>query len=119
MSAKLAGSLPGGDANGLGPILRVLVEAPHRRHIVIAVVDSKRTTVDNDSGEQVPTLRVRRIEVVRRDDLDAAERLVRRALEERTGQTVLPLEIEDDIRDLFESVRIDPDTGELIGGDDA
>lgn len=107
---NLSGALPKGDANGLGPIVRVLIDEPHRFHVVMAIVDCKSVTTNNDTGEIVPTARIRRLEVVLPDDLSAAQKLMRRSLEQRTGRTVLPLDLEDDIRLAFG--RIDPRTGE-------
>lgn len=110
---KLAGSLPGGDANGLTAIARDLIDSPHDVHVVVALVDCKRTTTDNDTGEIVPTARIRRIEVIGENDRDLAAKMMRRALEERTGKTVLPFDLEEDLRAAFG--RIDPDTGEILG----
>lgn len=112
---KLASSLPGGDANGLTAIARALIDSPHDVHVVVGIVDCKRTTTDNDSGEIVPTARIRRIEVIDGDDKDLAAKMMRRALETRTGKTVLPFDLEEDLRAAFG--RIDPDTGEILGNE--
>lgn len=117
MSAKLAGALPKGDGNGLDPITKDLVEHPSRYHVLIAIVDCKAITTDNDTGDVVPTVRLRRIEVVGRADHPQAEQLVRRALERRSGSTVLPLDLEDELTAAFANV--DPKTGELFGTGDA
>lgn len=109
---KLSSELPGGDANGLTAIARHLLDNPADVHVVIGLVDCKRTTEDHDNGERVPTARVRRIEVVNAGDLDVAQQIMRRAVEERTGQTVLPIDLEDELRDAFG--RIDPATGEIL-----
>ena len=110
---KLASSLPGGDANGLTAIARQLIDTPHDVHVVIGLVDCKRITTDMDNGEIVPTARIRRIEVIGKNDIDLAAKMMRRALEERTGKTVLPFDLEEDLRAAFG--RIDPDTGEILG----
>lgn len=110
---KLASSLPGGDANGLVTIARALIDSPHDVHVVVGLVDCKRITTDNDSGEIVPTARIRRIEVIAGDDKDLAAKMMRRALETRTGKTVLPFDLEEDLRAAFG--RVDPDTGEILG----
>lgn len=110
---KLAGALPGGDANGLVAIARELIDNPHEIHVVVALVDCKRITTDNDSGEIMPTARIRRIEVIGEQDQPLAQKMMRRALEERTGKTVLPFDLEEDLRAAFG--RIDPDTGEILG----
>jgi hypothetical protein len=112
---KLASKLPEG-GHGLSAIAHHLVRTPHDRHVVIGVVDCVTTTTDNDSGAVEPTARFRRLEVVAdADDLEVSEQLLRRALDQRLGSTVLPLVIEDDIRDAFVDAigRLDPAEGLL------
>jgi hypothetical protein len=109
---KLSGKLPGGDANGLGAIAPQLVTNPHRVHVLVALVDCRSTTTDNDSGDTMPTARIRRVEAITgAEDLKTLERLLRRAMEHRTGQTVLPMDLEDELTAAFED--IDPNTGEV------
>jgi hypothetical protein len=112
---KLTSSLPGGDANGLIAIARQLIDSPHDVHVIVGLVDCKKITTDNDSGDVVPTARIRRIEVIDGDDKTLAAKMMRRALETRTGKTVLPFDLEEDLRAAFGN--IDPDTGEILGGD--
>lgn len=112
---KLAATLPGGDANGLVAIARALIDSPHEIHVAVVLVDCKKTTTDNDSGEVVPTARVRRIEVIGEQDKALAQKMLRRALEHRTGKTVLPFDLEEDLRAAFGG--IDPQTGEVLGDD--
>lgn len=109
---KLSSALPGGDGNGLAAIARQLVDNPHELHVVIAIVDNKTTKTDHDRDEREPTARIRRIEVIGGDDKQVAQQMMRRALEERTGQTVLPLDLEDELRAAFGD--IDPYTGEIL-----
>lgn len=109
--AKIGATLPKGDANGLGPAVRILLDEPHHLQVVLAIIDCKKITTDNDSGEIIPTARIRRIEVVLPGDLSAAEQLMRRALEKRAGRSVLPLDLEDDLKLAFRNV--DPGTGEI------
>lgn len=99
---KLTSSLPKGDANGLGPIVSSLLGDPKGMHVALVVLDCKKVTVDNDTGEAVPTARVRRIEAILPEDLKTAHRLFERALEKRTGRTVLPLGLEDEVRAAFD-----------------
>lgn len=99
MTVKLAGTLPDGERNGLTQITADLVTAPTQLHVVVAVVDCKRITTDLDTGDVVPTARVRRVEVVLDADKPAVLRLLRRSHEERTGQAVLPLDLEDELRE--------------------
>ena len=114
---RLSSGLPKGDANGLEAIARALVDNPHERHVVIAVVDCSRITTLTDTDEAVATVRVRRIERVHPEDRLEAERLVRRALEFRHGETVLPIETERDLESWFGAgTLVDPDTGEVTAG---
>lgn len=98
---KLTSALPKGDANGLGPIVGDLCADPKRFHVLIAIVDCKKTTLDADTGEVVPTVRIRRVEAIAPGDKQAAARLMERALEKRTGKTVLPLGLEEEMREAF------------------
>lgn len=106
--AALSGNLPAGDANGLTTIIRELIDEPKRLHAIIAIVDCRKVTTDSDSGEVIPTVRIRRVEAIRLPaDLGAAEQLMRRALERRSGQTVLPLDLEDEMRRAFDGITED------------
>jgi hypothetical protein len=110
---KLASSTPDGENNGLLALWEKLVTTPQDLHVVVALVDCKRTTTDNDTGEIVPTARIRRIEPISDgDDGKRLIRLLRRAFEQRTGKAVLPLGLEDDLRAVF-GEDVDPDTGEI------
>lgn len=112
---KIASSLPNGDGNGLNALARALIDSPHDIHVVVALIDCKKTTTDNDTGEVEPTARIRRIEAIGEQDKDLAAKMLRRALERRTGKTVLPFDLEEDLRAAFG--RIDPETGEILGDD--
>lgn len=101
-SVKLAGALPKGTANGLEAVVLPLVQHPDRFQVVLAIIDCKTITTDADTGEVVPTARIRRIEVVLPGDRRVARGLMERALEERTGRTALPLDLEDELRAAFE-----------------
>lgn len=113
---KLASKLPEGNGNGLAPIASDLVSTPGRLHVVVALVDCCRITEDIDTGDTIPTARIRKIEVIDGQDKHLAQRMLRRAMEERTGQTVLPMDLEDDLRAAFGNV--DPATGEILDGSD-
>jgi hypothetical protein len=102
VTVKIAGRAPDGEGNGLTAIAQALIDNPAEMHVVIAIVDCSKTTTDHDKDEVIPTARVRRIEVV--DDKDDGKRLrdlMQRAFERRTGKTVLPLELEDELRAAF------------------
>lgn len=113
---KLSGKLPEGSANGLDRISSELVDQPHKIHVVLALVDCKSLATNVDSGEVVPTARIRRVEVVVRDDIGLVDQIMRRALERRTGKQVLPIELEDELRAAFDGV--DPHTGEVLNRTD-
>ena len=111
--ASLAGNLPDGPANGLAVIAGELVEHPTRVHVVVALIDTCKVTTRVDSGNQVATVRVRRLEVIT-DPADAAQlrHLLEREFERRTGQCVLPFDLEQDVRAAFET------TGGIADDDD-
>lgn len=109
---KLASALPKGESNGLAALAHNLIDAPEKVHVVVMLVDCKRIQTDVDSGDVEPTARIRRIEAVLPEDLDHAHKMLRRSLEKRTGKTVLPYDLEEDLRSAFGG--IDPDNP---GGD--
>jgi hypothetical protein len=120
-TVKTNAVLPKGDENGLYTIAAELIADPKKYRAIIAIVDCRRVTIDQDNGEESATIRIRRAEVVLPDDLGAAERLIRRALENRTGQTTLPLDLEEEIEATFREMQPeppldDPDDPEPEGG---
>ena len=106
-NVKLATALPQGEANGAAVIGPELVSHPHRLRILMLIVDCPKVSIDTDKGESTAVVRARRAEVVLPKDLATAEKLMRRALESRSGQTVLPMELEDELHAAFE--KFDPD----------
>lgn len=106
MSVKLASQLPKGTANGTGPIVADLCRDPENLQVVIAIVDCKNITTDTDTGDVIPTMRIRRIEAVTGSDKGAVRLILRRALERRTGRVELPLEFEQDLADAFGSEEV-------------
>jgi hypothetical protein len=118
-TVKTNAVLPKGDANGLYAIAGELIADQKRYRAVIAIVDCRRVTIDSDTGEEAATIRIRRAEVVLPQDLGAAERLIRRTLEHRLGQTTLPLDLEDEIEEAFRDLELaEPEQPELPGDDD-
>lgn len=109
---KLAAVLPKGEGNGLDSLARKLIDNPREIHVAVILIDCKKILTDNDSGEVEPTARIRRVEVIEDSDRDLASKMLRRALEKRTGKTVLPFDLEEDLRSAFG--RIDPQTGEIL-----
>ncbi len=103
MSAKFSGRLPKGDANGLAPIGRELLDEPKKVQVVVALIDCSKITDDVDNGDRIPTIRVRRIEAITDpDDLRRLRMLMEREYERRTGKTMLPFELEEDVRSAFD-----------------
>lgn len=111
---RFASALPSGDANGLAAIIADLVEKPEDLHVAIVVLDTAKLTRNVDSGDVVPTIRIRQIEPIKAGP-DAAEmrRLLRRAFESRTGKVELPLELEREL----DGLAVDTSTGEQLGDD--
>ncbi len=112
--SKLSNALPSPAANGLDSIDQALIDDPQRVHVVIAIVDCKSTTTDNDTGDIVPTARIRRIEPVGEQDQDAVTRMLLRQYERRTGAVTLPYEIKEDLHGLLTGgLKVDKTTGEV------
>ena len=87
---KLASALPkDNDSNGLNALSRQLVEEPEGRHVIIAVVDCSKIETTIDTNDVEPTVRILRVETVNSADRLDADGMLKRALEKRTGRTVL------------------------------
>lgn len=114
--------LPRGENNGLASVARALADeatgrAPKKLRAVLGIIDCRRVAVDADTGEEIATVRFLRLEVLLACDLGGAEQLIRRALEYRSGETTLPLELEDEIRQAFADMAA-PDTDDSDDTDD-
>ena len=109
--AQLASALPKGEANGLNALARDMIDNPATAHVAVVLLDCKKISTDIDTGDVEPTARIRRIEPISADK-DVVARIMRRAMEERTGKTVLPFDLEEDMCAAFEG--IDPQTGEIL-----
>lgn len=112
---KLGSSLPKGDANGLEALNQPLISNPESAFIIVAVIDCKRITTDIDTDDAEATARILRIEAVAPGDKETTSDILARAHEHRTGKTVLPLEIDDALRNVRS---VDFGTGEIHEGDD-
>jgi hypothetical protein len=66
-----------------------LVRTPHNVHAVLALVDCSKITTSTDTDSAEATARILRVEAIGDDDKTAAANMMRRALEQRTGQTML------------------------------
>jgi hypothetical protein len=93
---KLSSKLPGDpEINGLDSRAKWLEDNPEELLVCIAYVDTAKVTIDTDSGEHIPTVRVRRIEPL--GEVSEVPKAVREALaaaeEERTGRKAIPFEV--------------------------
>lgn len=119
---KLNARLPAGERNGLDALGAQVTHHPTGHFVLIAICDVNELTTKVESGETTDTiakLRIRRIEALGREDLDAGERLLRRALEHRTGQQTLPEAVEVEIVRAFrpeEADDIDAGDPDELGG---
>jgi hypothetical protein len=104
---KTNAMLPRGEPNGLADIATDLIKDPKRFRAVIGIVDCRRVTTDSDTGDQAATVRFRRVEPLLASDLPAAEQLIRRALESRSGLEQLPLDLEDEIHQAFAGLDVE------------
>ena len=100
MSVILSGKLPRSDANGISAIAPALTDDPTSHHVIIALVDCEKVTTLADTGEVLPTARIRAVEAFVGETTDGKEaaRLLRRAMDRRRhggdDQFELPLELE-------------------------
>lgn len=111
---KLKGTLP--KENGLDQLNGLICHDPARKVLVIAVIEGDKITTDVDTGMQEAQIRIRRIEAITTDDADRAAQLLRRAVETRTGQVQLPIDVEDELDEILTSatgIAVDPETGEI------
>lgn len=115
MAIRMTNGLPKeSEENGLIDIARELLKEPLKRIPVVGVVDCSKITTDTSSGAREATVRVLRLEQVHPDDRLELERIIRRSLEWRRGDEVLPIDLERDLEAWFpEGTTVDLDTGEL------
>jgi len=93
---KLAAMLPGDfETNGIDQHVGRLLEHPDRLMVAVVWLDTKSVRIDTDSGDHIPTVRVRRIEPL--GDVDKVSpkirELVQAAVQERTGRTPIPFDV--------------------------
>lgn len=104
----LLGKLPNGDANGLASATSAMSREPGRIRVGIVLFDADRLVEKTDDGDHEIRARIRRIEVITDpEDAGVMERILMRQFERRTGQTTLPFELEQDIREAFTSAAAD------------
>lgn len=95
-TVRLSSKLPGDfEVNGLDQHVQELIDDPKTLRIAVVWLDTQKVTVDTDSGAEVPTIRIRRIEPL--GDADDVSNEIRKAvavaMEKRTGRTPLPFDI--------------------------
>lgn len=94
-TVKLSASLPGNeDTNGVDALVGELIDDPRALRFAVVWFDTKHVTLDTDSGDSVPTIRIRRFEPIGlvgevNPEIRAA---VAVAHELRTGRTPLPFD---------------------------
>ena len=107
---KLGSKMPGDfEVNGLDALADELVGDPQMLRAGFVVFDTGKIETNPDTGEQVPTVRVRRFEPLgAADEISQALReAYTEAVEARTGRKALPLDVVEVV-----------DAGIDFGGDD-
>lgn len=107
---NMSGKLPDGDANGLDSIARRMVDEDDTKYVALVVLDAPKLNTNRDTGDVIPTARIRRIEPLLAEDLGTARRLLERAFDQRTGKATLPFELETELEDAFQGVNEEEDT---------
>jgi hypothetical protein len=93
---KLSSKMPGdSEINGVDAQAADLNDDPEALRVAVIYYDAVKITHDTDSGTDVPTIRVRRIEPLGLvEDVDKAVRVsVAKAEEKRTGRKAIPFGI--------------------------
>lgn len=93
---KLGSKMPADyETNGLDQIADDLVANPQELRAGFVVFDTGKIETNPDTGDQVPTVRVRRFEPLgKADEISTAIReAYTQAVEDRTGRKALPLDI--------------------------
>lgn len=93
---KLSAAMPGDpEINGVDAWAEWLENNPDDLLVAVVYLDTKKVTIDTDTGDHVPTVRVRRIEPL--GPISGVSATVRKAVaaaeQERTGRSPLPFEI--------------------------
>jgi hypothetical protein len=100
MSANLNGALPSGEANGLAAIARELVETPTRSTSSSPWSTARRSRPTAATSSPPPVSAASKPSRTGEDGRRMRV-LLRREWERRTGKTVLPFELEEDMRAAF------------------
>lgn len=91
--------------NGLGDHAKAMIEQPHERITVVAVLEVTKLTTDVTDDTITPTVNIKLVEVMAGDDVKAARDLLDATYRARTGRTAPP-------ETLFD---VDPNAPEMAG----
>jgi len=100
---KYKGALPKGDSDGLSSLEAIILKQSQPVVAVVILEEHERRQM-HDTKEWEVTMRMRRVEALLPDDVEAATRLLQRSFESRTGESTLPIELENDINDALKGV---------------
>lgn len=100
---KIKGTLPKGDADGITAIESVALK---KQKPIVALVILEPAKIDQDlhTQEKELTVGIRRIEAVLPEDVEAVTRFIQRSFESRTGESTLPIELENDVKEALKGV---------------
>lgn len=93
---KLSAKMPADfETNGIDAQAQQLIDDPEGLRIAVVWYDTQKVVIDTDSGDHIPTIRVRRIEPLGEhgEVSQAIRKAVGVAFEERTGRKPLPFDI--------------------------
>lgn len=91
-SVNLAGTMPGESVNGLYAIVEDLIKDGRRLRLVVGLVDTDTIKVKVATGDQIPVIQFRHLEVAdRTPQAEAAGEILHELLTARTGQAELML----------------------------
>lgn len=100
-AVKLAGRLPGStEHNGMSAVVRDLLNDPETTRLAVIEYDVPKIVRDVESGDQIPTLRVLRIEPAggsKDEGYQALRELMLSTAENRLGHTPLPFDEVDGV----------------------
>lgn len=91
MAMKLWSVLPRDDVdNGLSVIEKIMNDDPDKQHVIIARVDRKRATIEDDDHSFKQTVRMLQVEVITDEDaVERAQAMLDARRQARTGERVL------------------------------
>lgn len=88
---NLAGTMPGEAVNGILAHVADLLKEPGVLRLVVGVIDVDTIKHKVATGDDVPVIQFRHLELVSADNKDAARAVLAAELSARTGQLELPL----------------------------